>query len=292
MPRAQQISLAAHMKGLHPIPYQGSKRRVAEQLLRYIPTRTRTLFEPFCGSAALSLAALHCGVAERVCLNDSLVPLVGLWQAIASEPLAVADAYEELWRASAAQPREHYDLVRAAFNESGSPVALLYLLTRCVKSAIRFNSQGQFNQSPDLRRRGATPEVMRARILGASALLRDRLHLACGDFAEAVSAAGDGDVVYLDPPFQGTSRSKDRRYHRGLERERLIAVVSGLRARGVPVIVSFDGTSGERTYGNELPAELGLVRVHLQAGRSTQGTLLGRNLATVESLYVDPVLVA
>lgn len=45
------------MKVPHPIPYQGSKRNLAKQILSFFPNDTRVLFEPFAGSAAISIAA-------------------------------------------------------------------------------------------------------------------------------------------------------------------------------------------------------------------------------------------
>ncbi len=41
----------------HPIPYQGSKRRLAAAILAHAPSGVRRLIEPFAGSAAISLAA-------------------------------------------------------------------------------------------------------------------------------------------------------------------------------------------------------------------------------------------
>ena len=41
----------------HPIPYQGSKRGIAEAILAYFPQHVTRLIEPFAGSAAVTLAA-------------------------------------------------------------------------------------------------------------------------------------------------------------------------------------------------------------------------------------------
>lgn len=274
----------------HAIPYQGSKRRLAPLILRYLPPDADTLVEPFCGSAAVSLAALRAGRVRRVHLNDSLAPLARLWRAIVRRPRAVADAYERLWQAQLAAPRRFYDDVRDQFNHDADPAKLLYLLARCVKNAVRFNATGEFNQSPDRRRLGTRPARMREQLAATAALLRGRAQISSGDYAAILSRATRRDVVYLDPPYQGTSAGRDQRYHRQLELERLIADLERLVARGVPVLVSFDGRCGDRRYGAALPARLGLVRIDAPAGRSTQATLHGRRAETVESLYVSPDL--
>jgi len=41
----------------HPIPYQGSKRNLAPDIMRYFPADVDTLIEPFAGSAAITLTA-------------------------------------------------------------------------------------------------------------------------------------------------------------------------------------------------------------------------------------------
>ncbi|MBI1944245.1 MAG: DNA adenine methylase [Deltaproteobacteria bacterium] len=275
----------------HPIPYQGSKRRLAAQVLAFVPNDVDTLWEPCCGSAAVSLAAAREQRARRFVLGDSLAPLCSLWQRILDEPGALADEYQRLWSAQREAPRAWYDEVREAFNADHDPAKLLFLLARCVKSAVRFNAAGAFNQSPDRRRRGTRPERMREHLLGASALLAGRTEVRAGDYAHALDEATAGDLVYLDPPWQGTSGARDRRYHQQHERERFVADLERLLARGVRVVVSYDGRTGDRRYGEPLPERLGLVRRELFAGRSTQATLHGRSSETVESLYLSPSLV-
>jgi DNA adenine methylase len=274
----------------HPIPYQGSKRRLAAAILAHAPGRARRLIEPFAGSAAVSLAAAARGVAARYAIADRLAALARLWRAIIDDPAATADAYERLWRAQHGDPAAHYQAVRARFNRAGDPIELLYLLARCVKNAVRFNAEGQFNQGADHRRSGMRPDRMRREMARASALLRRRAEVTAADYAELLADARPADLVYLDPPYQGVSRSHDPRYVAPLDLDRFVAELDRLNRRGVPFLVSFDGSSGGRTYGPPLPRELGLRRVLLAAGRSSQATLTGRIAHTIESLYVSPAL--
>lgn len=274
----------------HPIPYQGSKRRLAAAILGHAPGRVRRLIEPFAGSAAISLAAAARDLAARYCIADRLGALAELWRAILDRPDATADGYERLWSAQRPDPAAHYQSVRARFNRTGEPIALLYLLARCVKNAVRFNGAGHFNQAADHRRAGMRPERMRREIAGASALLARRSEVASADYAELLADATAGDLVYLDPPYQGVSGTRDPRYVAPLDLDRFVAELDRLNRRRVPFLVSFDGSSGDRTYGSTLPAELGLRRVLLPAGRSSQGTLVGRVAETVESLYLSPAL--
>jgi len=274
----------------HPIPYQGSKRRLAGAILAV--TRGRrfsTMYEPFAGSAAMTLAAASRGVAERHVVGDSLPALAALWERIVAAPGAPADAYELLWSGQLAEGgRAHFARVREDYNRTGDPIGLLYLLARCVKNAPRFGREGAFNQSADHRRRGMHPARMRRQIAGASVLLAGRTTTFAGDAAACVDRAGRNDLVYLDPPWQGTTEGDDPRYHQGLPRARLEMLLEALNRRGVPWLLSYDGRCGERTYGAPLDRGLWGARLELPAGRSSQSTLAGRAEQTVESLYVSP----
>jgi len=275
----------------HPIPYQGSKRLLAPHILAYVAGQSfGCLYEPFAGSAALTIAAAHRGLAERFALNDSLAPLVESWRQIMWSPELLAEAYEQLWRGQIGADATYYTRVRRAFNRSQDAAQLLYLLARCVKNAPRFNQRGAFNQSADHRRLGTRPPTMRHDIMAASALLRRRATVTCGDFEAAIASATSDDLVYLDPPYQGASTGADRRYHQGLSRERLIGALRDLNRRGVPFLLSYDGRCGVKTYGSHLPESLEATHIELNAGRSTQATLHGRSEVTIESLYVSRAL--
>jgi len=269
----------------HPIPYQGSKRLLAPDILEFVAGRHfHTLYEPFAGSAAITLAAATRGVADSYVIADSLCPLMDIWQLIIEDVAKLADGYERIWEEQHGDP-DHFFRVRDEYNKDGDPAKLLYLLARCVKNAARFNNNGEFNQSHDKRRTGTRPGTMRNSLSQASALLSGRTTATCGDFEDIIKPAGPGDLVYMDPPYEGTSTGRDRRYHQGLTRERLIAALRDLNGRNVPFLLSYDGRTGEKVYGEPLPDDVG-ERMELVAGRSSQATLSGRDELTVESLYI------
>ena len=101
----------------------------------------------------------------------------------------------------------------------------------------------------------------------------------------------DGDVVYMDPPYQGTSKKKDSRYLEGLKVEDFINSLEFLNRNRVPYLFSYDGTLGEKKYGIELPSYLNLEKVSIKTGRSTTSTLNGKKEETIESLYISNFLV-
>ncbi|MFN7021513.1 MAG: DNA adenine methylase [Phycisphaerales bacterium] len=276
----------------HPIPYQGSKRQLAHYIVSLFPAGTNRLVEPFAGSAAVSLAAGYMRRVKRWTINDLHRPLIDLWTEIVRNPDDISDKYEKIWKAQLGDQREHYDRVRDRFNKHHRPEDFLYLLARCVKAAIRYNSRGEFNNSPDNRRLGAVPDTMRRHIVGASALLKGKASLSSLDYREVLESAKPGDLVYMDPPYQGVVDTHNHRYRHGISFEEFVSALDGLRSKGIAFIVSYDGRTGTKRYGRPLPASLGLTHVEIPAGRSTQATLLGRDDSTFESLYLSPEIIA
>lgn len=276
----------------HPIPYQGSKRKLAPEILKYFPPHATRLIEPFAGSAAVSIAAVHHGKVEKVLLNDLNAPLMHLWNEILSTPEKIAASYTELWNAQQGKEHTYYDCIRQQFNQTQRPDYFLYLLARCVKAAVRYNTKGEFNQSPDNRRKGANPDTMRKHLLEASWLLQGKAVTSAKDYRALLIEAKPSDVVYLDPPYQGVSGKRDSRYLSSLAYEEFVQTLHELNQQHISYIVSYDGKSGTKSYGKPLPACLNLKYIALDAGRSSQATLLGRDSRTVESLYLSPALAA
>ena len=86
------LSEAMRFSVPHPIPYQGSKRRLAVAILSHVPAqRYNRLIEPFAGSAAVTLAAAKKGMFSSYVIGDLLEPLIQLWQSIIDDPNTVAE---------------------------------------------------------------------------------------------------------------------------------------------------------------------------------------------------------
>jgi len=284
------------MNGPHdlpqPIPYQGSKRQIAPSILRHFPATVSRLVEPFAGSAALSIAVAARRRADRFWINDAHSPLIELWHEIIHRPDELAEKYALLWNDQLGREREYFDQVRDRFNSDHDPADFLYLLARCVKAAIRYNANGEFNNTPDNRRKGARPAEMRRRISCASDLLRGRTRLTSWDYRKVLAECTHEDLVYMDPPYQGVCGNRDQRYFPKVDHQEFCDELAKLDARRIMFAVSYDGRTGTKTYGEPLPDSLKLTHLEIRAGRSTQATLLGRADITFESLYLSSALTA
>jgi DNA adenine methylase len=282
------------MKGLHyipqPFPYQGSKRQLAPNILSYFPKHVKRIVEPFAGSAAITIAAASHHLTDKFWINDAHSPLIDLWREIIDRPNEISRDYAKLWDAQIGNERKYFDIVRFRFNKSHRPADFLYLLARCVKASIRYNSNGEFNNTPDNRRKGARPDEMRLRIEYVSTLLKGRTKITSLDYTEVLNDCAESDLVYMDPPYQGVCGNRNQRYLPKIEHDAFCAELKKLNERNIRYIISYDGRTGNKSYGQPMPDWLELSHIELRAGRSTQATLLGRSDVTYESLYLSPNL--
>lgn len=280
------------MKLPHPIPYQGSKRNLADQILRYFPDNFDRLIEPFAGSAAITIASAYYFKSNHFIINDINEPLTQLWDGIINNPKTIIKHYFDIWHGQHGNEEEYYYEIRDKFNDTKNPEYLLFLLAKCVKAAVRYNSQGGFNQSPDKRRLGRSPQMMRDDILRVSQLLKGKTEVFSTDYSNILDLATPNDLVYMDPPYQGTGLNGGFNYSGNIEFESFVVSLFELNHKNVPYILSFDGRTGDKTYGNPLPENLNLKKIEINAGRSSQATLLSRNEITYEVIYLSPALVA
>jgi DNA adenine methylase len=274
----------------HFIQYQGSKRNLAKYILHFLPKNINRLVEPFSGTAALSVATSASQIAHSFWLNDLNKPLIELLELAIERPDEIADFYLEIWNKQHADSVAHYFEIRSRFNKTHDPRLFLYLLARCVKGSVRYNSEGLFNQSPDKRRKGTRPETMRKNIAGVSRLLQGKCKFSSLDYREVLAQVQEGDFVYMDPPYQGVSGSRDSRYLSGINFDDFVLVLDQLNQKGIAFAISYDGRLGHKSFGKILPKSLELERIEIEVGRSTQSTLLGKAETTVESLYLSPSL--
>ncbi len=278
----------------HIVQYQGSKRILAPQILQYMPDRFNRLIEPFAGMAAISIAAAYEKRTNCFHINDLNAPLIGMLQFAVEHPRELVDAYSRVWEEQFSYGEEHaqhFYAVRERFNNGETtPANMLYLLARCVKGAVRYGKNGNFNQSPDKRRRGTKPKTLAANVYAISHLLNGKATFSALDYHEILEMSRPGDLVYMDPPYQGVSNVRDNRYFAGVPFEEFAKSIEILEQKGVDYLISYDGVCGGKEYGEELPSNLHCKKILLKAGLSSQALLLGQKSTTFEALYISEAL--
>jgi len=278
----------------HIVQYQGSKRILAPQILQYMPNRFNRLIEPFAGMAAVTIAAANEKRAEHYYINDINAPIINLLETAINSPESLIAKYTSVWADQFEFKDghiEHFYHIRKCFNDGEQTAEnMLYLLARCVKGAVRYGKNGNFNQSPDKRRHGTNPKNVETNVYSISALLKGKTTFSSVDYRKIFEIAQPGDLIYMDPPYQGVSNTRDNRYFEGVEYNDFSCAIEMLDKKGIDYVISYDGECGGREYGNDLPESLNCMKFLLNAGLSTQATLLGKRNITYEALYVSESL--
>lgn len=260
------------------IRWTGSKRSQADVIASHVPDHDR-YFEPFLGGGAL----LYLLGSEGSVAGDVYAPLVDFWEAVQSDPQRVIDHYAEEWHALQADLPGHYYVVRDRFNRTRDSLDLAFLTRTCVNGIVRFNQNGEFNNSFHLSRRGMSPDKFSGIVRVWNIAIRG-VDFVYGDYEETVQTAQEGDFVYLDPPYANNKS----RYISDLDSDRLWDVLESLNRRGVKWALSFDGTRGENDFTQPVPPSLYQHRHLISSGNSKVRQVLGGvNEEVRESLYLN-----
>ncbi|WP_291558804.1 DNA adenine methylase [Bacteroides sp.] len=275
----------------HIVQYQGSKRNLAPQILQYMPRKFNRLIEPFAGMAAITIAVAKQNRAKKYIVNDLNEPLIRILNEAIETPDLLIDSYSKVWNEQFLYPEgsvAHFYKVREDFNKGNKCAAnMLYLLARCVKGSVRYSSNGMFNQSPDKRRNGTSPKNVASNVSRISSFLKGHVEFMSKDYREVLQIAKPGDIIYMDPPYQGVCTKRDSRYFSGIVFSEFVEAIEKLNQKGIDYIISYDGSCGEKQYGTDLPEHLGLQKILLKAGFSSQSILLGKKELTYEALYIS-----
>lgn len=259
--------------------------------MRYMPRHFDRLVEPFSGMAAMSIAVAKYQRANFFLINDINVPIVKILKSAIETPDRLLREYTEIWNEQFKYPGgsvAHFYKVRDNFNNGANTAAnMLYLIARCVKGSVRYSADGGFNQSPDKRRNGTSPKSLKENITAISYYLKGKTSFMSTDYREVLATTRQGDIVYMDPPYQGVTNVRDSRYFAGVSFDEFVGAVNDLNERGIDFLISYDGVCGDKKYGRDLPDFLNLKKVMLKAGLSSQAILLGDKKTTYEALYIS-----
>lgn len=180
------------------IKWAGGKSRIADKILDLAPKRSMRLIEPFCGSCAFALNAEN--AADDFVLSDVNPDLIAAHRRAQSEPEALIAELRELF-VPQNNVRESYDRLRSEFNSETDmnrrAALFIYLNKHCFNGLCRYNASGAFNVPFGAMRAPSAPEreIREFSVAMSAAEFRNE------DFRVMMSEAGDGDLVYCDPPY-------------------------------------------------------------------------------------------
>jgi DNA adenine methylase len=242
----------------------GNKQRKAHEIASYFPIEYGTYYEPFLGSAAV-LGTLQ---PRRAIGSDTFAPLIEIWQTLHANPEKLKRWYAERFdRMMAGEKVAKYERIKASYNQNPNGADLLFLCRSCYAGVVRFRQADGYMSTPCGPHTPVPPDKFAKRV--------DEWHRRTQgaefrrlDYKDAFALAGDGDLIYCDPPY---SHSQSILY--GAQRFRLYQLlkeIAAAKSRGVRVALSIDGTKRSGNQVCDLPIPDGLFEreVLIDCGRS------------------------
>ena len=254
------------------IKWSGSKSAVAARLSALFVCAPR-YFEPFVGGGAL----LAFRPAKTAFASDVLPELIALWEAIRDRPQEVADGYRSRWEERQRSGHKVYYAIRDRFNDARDPIDFLFLSRTCVNGLIRFNRDGQFNNSLHHTRPGIAPDRLEDIIRNWSHVLGG-VKFTVQDYRAALNEIRRGDFVFLDPPYEAT---RGRYRPHAFNYEEFYGELARLNSLGANWMLTYDGQAGARRYDGGLPTDLYSVRLAIPTGNSPFTRLMRTTLDAV-----------
>lgn len=259
------------------VKWAGGKGQIVNELLKRAPAQYGTYYEPFAGGGAFFFALSP----SRAVLNDKNEELINAYCVIRDDVdrLVAVLAHHAAEHARSLPSSDYYYRVRSVDPSTLDPTEraarFIFLNKTCYNGLWRVNSDGQFNVPFG---RHKNPRILDEPNLRAiSSLLRD-VTLTCLDFEESVAAAGPGDFVYFDPPYDPISDTAcfTRYVDQGFgtaDQERLARVFESLSERGVRAMLSNSDTPFIRSLYPGRPLDVVLAKRPINCRAERRGVV-------------------
>lgn len=255
------------------LKWAGGKRQLLDEIRSRFPAEYERYHEPFFGGGAVFFDL----EPDDGTINDTNPRLVTFYEVVRDRPDELISRLREFddpeadpdpaqqfadqnWKGTDVE--QYFYQQRARFNRRAyadgewpasaedrveEAALLLYLNRTCYNGLYRENGSGGFNVPIG---RYADPDwVMADRIRAAGRVLADT-DVRNEDFEYVLDVADEGDLVYLDPPYQPMSATANFAEYAAEgfgreDQERLLEAVEALDAQGVYFVLSNSGVMYE-----------------------------------------------
>lgn len=270
------------------LKWLGGKSQLVDRLLHVLQFETTgRYFEPFFGGGAIFFAARP----SQAVISDSNRELMQMYRVLRDHPDKLIKHLGRLIHSySTYIARHHNDCIHAkkSFYESIrdlerdparlaklSPAARAARLVMLNKTGFnglhRQNSSGHNNVAFGFHE---APHVFDPANIHACSQALQAADIRTGDFAGIIAAAREGDLVYMDPPYDATFNQYTGRGFGNADMTRLARNVRKLSGRGVRCVISNADTTAVREVFN------GLWCYRVDVQRNVSAKAASRGVAT------------
>ncbi|ECP4387300.1 DNA adenine methylase [Enterobacter ludwigii] len=219
------------------LKWAGNKTAIMPELIKHLPSGPR-LVEPFAGSCAVMMATDY----PHYLVADINADLINMYQVIKDEVehfIAISKALFACNNFS-----EQYYVIREEFNHLHSldliwkAAYFLFLNRHCYRGLCRYNRAGHFNVPYGNYKAPYFPEAE----IRTFAEKAQRATFICASYDETLALLVPGDVIYCDPPYDGTFSAYHTAGFTEDDQYQLASILERRASEGHPVIVSNSDT--------------------------------------------------
>lgn len=224
------------------LKWAGNKTAIMSELKKHLPDGPR-LVEPFAGSCAVMMATDY----PHYLVADINPDLINLYQVIKEDVNSFIHLVERIF--SKFTMEEDYYKCRQFFNTVPlEPIEkaayFLFLNRHCYRGLCRYNQRGLFNVPYGNYKKPYLP-VDEIRAFAEKAV---RATFICASYDETLAMLQAGDVVYCDPPYDGTFSGYHTAGFSDDDQYDLASILVRRSSEGHPIIVSNSDTRLIRSF--------------------------------------------
>ncbi|MCU6180494.1 DNA adenine methylase [Enterobacter roggenkampii] len=224
------------------LKWAGNKTAIMSELKKHLPDGPR-LVEPFAGSCAVMMATDY----PYYIVADINPDLINLYQVIKEDVNSFIHLVERIFYKFTTE--EDYYKCRQFFNTVPlEPIEkaayFLFLNRHCYRGLCRYNQRGLFNVPYGNYKKPYLP-VDEIRAFAEKAV---RATFICASYDETLAMLQAGDVVYCDPPYDGTFSGYHTAGFSDDDQYDLASILVRRSSEGHPIIVSNSDTRLIRSF--------------------------------------------
>lgn len=214
------------------LKWPGGKRWLTARYTNIFPTEYGTYFEPFLGGGSVFFHLMP----QQAIISDVNSELINTYHVMAKTPTRLRELLEHHQENHNAQ---YYYAMRGVVPDDKLERAarFLYLNRTCFNGMYRENILGQFNVPLGTK----TNFIDDVNLFEEYARVLRHIHIRTQDFVDTIRGAGNGDLVFADPPYAvSCDQSSFIKYNDKLfswkDQKRLLNALIRARERGAIII--------------------------------------------------------
>lgn len=260
------------------LKWAGNKTGIMPELLKHFPTTAMRLVEPFAGSCAVMMATDY----PSYLIGDVNPDLINMYEVIRDEVEWFIDVSKGLFICN--NSPEQYYIIREEFNSMQSldlmwkAVYFLYLNRHCYRGLCRYNRKGHFNTPYGNYKDPYFPEAE----IRAFAEKAKRATFICAGYDETLAMIRTGDIVYCDPPYDGTFSNYHSAGFTEDDQRKLVSALSAKARNGHTIIASNSDTELIR----DLYVNINSFELFSVTAKRSMGVAAGRGKSASEIIAV------